>query len=42
LALLGPYYRVFNNVIGNGRWFDNYVQNLSGVGILGFLGLQGN
>lgn len=39
LALLGPYYRVFNNVIGNGRWFDNYIQNLSGVGILGFLGL---
>ena len=35
LALLGPFYRVFNNVIGNGRWFDNYIQNLSVPGILG-------
>lgn len=33
LALLGPFYRVFNNVIGNGRWFDNYIQNLSVCGI---------
>jgi phospholipid/cholesterol/gamma-HCH transport system substrate-binding protein len=33
LALLGPFYRLFNNVIGNGRWFDNYVQNLSPCGI---------
>jgi phospholipid/cholesterol/gamma-HCH transport system substrate-binding protein len=34
LSLLGPFYRVFNNVIGNGRWFDNYIQNLSGPGVL--------
>jgi phospholipid/cholesterol/gamma-HCH transport system substrate-binding protein len=33
LALLGPFYRLFNNVIGNGRWFDNYIQNLSPCGI---------
>ena len=32
LSLLGPFYRVFNNVIGNGRWFDNYIQNLSASG----------
>ena len=35
LALLGPFYRVFNNVIGNGRWFDNYIQNLSVSGVVG-------
>jgi phospholipid/cholesterol/gamma-HCH transport system substrate-binding protein len=29
LALAGPFYRVFNNVVGNGRWFDNYIQNLN-------------
>jgi phospholipid/cholesterol/gamma-HCH transport system substrate-binding protein len=34
LALLGPFYRVFNNVVGNGRWFDNYIQNLSPCGVL--------
>lgn len=37
IALLGPFYRVFNNVIGNGRWFDNYVQNLSAPGLVGLL-----
>ncbi|MEO9137776.1 MAG: MlaD family protein [Jatrophihabitans sp.] len=37
LALLGPFYRVFNNVIGNGRWFDNYIQNLNGAGVAGLL-----
>jgi phospholipid/cholesterol/gamma-HCH transport system substrate-binding protein len=37
LALLGPFYRVFNNVIGNGRWFDNYIQNLNGAGVVGLL-----
>ncbi|MDT4900681.1 MAG: phospholipid/cholesterol/gamma-HCH transport system substrate-binding protein [Pseudonocardiales bacterium] len=37
LALLGPFYRVFNNVIGNGRWFDNYIYNLNGAGIVGLL-----
>ena len=40
LALLGPFYRVFNNTIGNGRWFDNYICNLSANGILGMLGLN--
>jgi phospholipid/cholesterol/gamma-HCH transport system substrate-binding protein len=33
LALLGPFYRVFTNTLGNGRWFDNYIQNLSGTGL---------
>lgn len=37
LSLLGPFYRVFNNVIGNGRWFDNYIQNLSVCGIFSLL-----
>ncbi|MGH8961196.1 MAG: MCE family protein [Jatrophihabitantaceae bacterium] len=41
LSLLGPFYRVFNNTIGNGRWFDNYIQNLSGAGVLGLLGVGG-
>jgi phospholipid/cholesterol/gamma-HCH transport system substrate-binding protein len=42
LALLGPFYRVFNNTIGNGRWFDNYICNLSVNGIVGILGLNGD
>lgn len=37
LALLGPFYRIFNNVIGNGRWFDNYIQNLSLAGVASLL-----
>jgi phospholipid/cholesterol/gamma-HCH transport system substrate-binding protein len=37
LSLLGPFYRAFNNVIGNGRWFDNYIQNLSVCGIFSIL-----
>lgn len=37
LALLAPFYRVFNNVVGNGRWFDNYITNLSVTGLLGNL-----
>ncbi|MEU6577288.1 MCE family protein [Streptomyces sp. NPDC046805] len=28
VALLAPYARVFTNTLGNGRWFDVYVQNL--------------
>lgn len=28
LALAGPYYRLLGNALGNGRWFDTYVQNL--------------
>jgi phospholipid/cholesterol/gamma-HCH transport system substrate-binding protein len=35
VALLGPFYRLFNNVIGNGRWFDNYIQNLAPCGLVG-------
>ncbi len=34
LSLLGPFYRVFNNVVGNGRWFDNYICNLGVMGVL--------
>jgi len=37
LALLGPFYRVFNNTLGNGRWFDNYIQNFSAGGVVGLL-----
>ena len=40
LALLGPFYRVFTNTIGNGRWFDNYICNVSVNGILGLVGLS--
>ncbi|NED82877.1 ABC transporter substrate-binding protein, partial [Streptomyces sp. SID11233] len=25
LELLGPYYRLMGNTLGNGRWFDSYV-----------------
>jgi phospholipid/cholesterol/gamma-HCH transport system substrate-binding protein len=28
VQLLAPYVRVFTNALGNGRWFDSYVQNL--------------
>lgn len=34
ISLLGPFYRLFNNVIGNGRWFDNYIQDLNANGVL--------
>jgi len=39
ISLLGPFYRVFNNVVGNGRWFDNYIQDLSAGGVLCLLGV---
>ncbi len=29
IALLAPFVRVFANTLGNGRWFDTYVQNLT-------------
>jgi len=29
IALLAPFVRVFTNTLGNGRWFDTYVQNLT-------------
>jgi phospholipid/cholesterol/gamma-HCH transport system substrate-binding protein len=38
LQLLAPFYRVFANTLGNGRWFDTYIQNLSVAGILGLSG----
>ena len=28
ISLLAPFVRVFANTLGNGRWFDTYVQNL--------------
>ncbi|MFF4396487.1 MCE family protein [Streptomyces sp. NPDC001480] len=31
VKLLAPYVRVFTNTLGNGRWFDSYVQNLVAV-----------
>ncbi|HEU5269287.1 MAG TPA: MCE family protein [Jatrophihabitans sp.] len=37
LTLLAPFYRVFANTLGNGRWFDTYVQNLSAGGLFGTL-----
>jgi phospholipid/cholesterol/gamma-HCH transport system substrate-binding protein len=40
LALLGPFYRVFNNTIGNGRWFDNYICNFNAIGIVGLVAGQ--
>lgn len=42
LAVLAPFYRVFANTLGNGRWFDTYVQNLSVPGVLGVLGVGGS
>lgn len=32
IALLAPFVRVFTNTLGNGRWFDTYVQNLVAPG----------
>ncbi|MEV6701845.1 MCE family protein [Streptomyces sp. NPDC051453] len=28
VKLIAPYVRVFSNTLGNGRWFDSYIQNL--------------
>jgi len=28
LELMAPFYRVFENALGNGRWFDNYICGL--------------
>ncbi|MFI5684399.1 MCE family protein [Streptomyces sp. NPDC051636] len=28
VKLLAPYVRLFTNTLGNGRWFDSYVQNM--------------
>jgi len=32
LRLLAPFLRLFNNVIGTGRWFDAYICNLDPIG----------
>jgi phospholipid/cholesterol/gamma-HCH transport system substrate-binding protein len=31
IRLLAPFYRVFSNTLGNGPWFDTYIQNLPPV-----------
>ncbi|MEB8341191.1 MCE family protein [Streptomyces endophyticus] len=31
IKALAPFLRVFSNTVGNGRWFDGYVQNLVAV-----------
>jgi phospholipid/cholesterol/gamma-HCH transport system substrate-binding protein len=31
LRLMAPFYRVFSNTLGNGPWFDTYIQNLPPV-----------
>ncbi|MDQ4111146.1 MAG: MCE family protein [Actinomycetota bacterium] len=31
LQLMAPFYRVFNNTLGNGPWWDTYVQNMPPV-----------
>lgn len=39
LQMFAPFLRVFTNTLGNGRWFDTYIQNLSVPGILGIVGV---
>jgi phospholipid/cholesterol/gamma-HCH transport system substrate-binding protein len=29
IAAMGPFTRLFANVLGNGRWFDTYIENLT-------------
>ncbi|NUT94422.1 MAG: MCE family protein [Saccharothrix sp.] len=40
LALMAPFYRVFANTLGNGRWFDSYICGLLppsvNLGVVGF------
>ncbi len=40
LALTAPFYRVFANTLGNGRWFDSYICGLlppsANLGVIGF------
>jgi phospholipid/cholesterol/gamma-HCH transport system substrate-binding protein len=35
LRLMGPFYRVFANTLGNGPWFDTYIQNMPPVPAVG-------
>ncbi len=34
VQLLAPYVRVFTNTLGNGRWFDSYIQNMVAVPVV--------
>jgi phospholipid/cholesterol/gamma-HCH transport system substrate-binding protein len=29
IAAMAPFTRLFSNVLGNGRWFDTYIANLT-------------
>jgi phospholipid/cholesterol/gamma-HCH transport system substrate-binding protein len=31
LRLMAPFYRVFTNTLGNGPWFDTFIQNMPPV-----------
>ena len=31
LRLMAPFYRVFANTLGNGPWFDTYIENIPPV-----------
>ena len=35
LRLMAPFYRLFSNVLGNGPWFDAYIQNIPPVPVVG-------
>jgi phospholipid/cholesterol/gamma-HCH transport system substrate-binding protein len=35
LRLMAPFYRVFANTLGNGPWFDTYIQNMPPVPAVG-------
>lgn len=35
LRLMAPFYRVFANTLGNGPWFDTYIQNMPPVPQIG-------
>jgi phospholipid/cholesterol/gamma-HCH transport system substrate-binding protein len=35
IAAMGPFTRLFANVLGNGRWFDTYIENLTAPVSLG-------
>ena len=37
LRLMAPFYRVFANTLGNGPWFDTWIQNLPPVPAGGWL-----
>lgn len=34
LRLMAPFYRLFSNVLGNGPWFDSYIQNIPPVPVV--------